>query len=157
LLVRPATPADARALAEVHVASWRAAYRGLVPDEVLVRLDVEERAERWRGWIEELIVLVAEEEGAVVGFVAAIGTTGEIPALYIAPGHFREGIGSRLLAAAHDALRAAGRSEAVLWVFAANDGARAFYAAHSYTADGAAAELHGQPTVRLTTALPQPL
>jgi len=39
--VRPAVPEAVPALAQVHVDSWRAAYRGLVPDErhpmVLVR------------------------------------------------------------------------------------------------------------------------
>jgi hypothetical protein len=33
--LRPATPADAPALARAHVASWRAAYRGILPDAVL--------------------------------------------------------------------------------------------------------------------------
>jgi len=42
-MIRPATPEDARAIAEVHVASWRYAYRGLLPDDVLDRLSVEER------------------------------------------------------------------------------------------------------------------
>ena len=38
--LREATPADAPALAAVQVASWRAAYRGLMPDGVLAGLSV---------------------------------------------------------------------------------------------------------------------
>jgi hypothetical protein len=34
-LIRPARPADAPALAAVHVATWRDAYAGLLPDEFL--------------------------------------------------------------------------------------------------------------------------
>ena len=40
--IRTATPEDARAIAEVHVASWRAAYRGVLPDTYLDRLSVDE-------------------------------------------------------------------------------------------------------------------
>ena len=45
--LRDATAADAHALATVHVASWRAAYRGLMPDEVLAGLSVPEREQLW--------------------------------------------------------------------------------------------------------------
>jgi len=47
--IRRATVDDVRAIAEVHVASWRAAYRGQLPDDVLAGLSVERRADMWRG------------------------------------------------------------------------------------------------------------
>ncbi|HNI60392.1 MAG TPA: GNAT family N-acetyltransferase, partial [Pseudomonadota bacterium] len=34
--VRPAGPDDAEAIARVHVETWRATYRGLVPDHYLL-------------------------------------------------------------------------------------------------------------------------
>ena len=43
LLVRVATFTDAREIAEVHVAGWKAAYRGMVPDELLDELTVDGR------------------------------------------------------------------------------------------------------------------
>ena len=46
--IRPATPADANALAKLHIDSWRAAYRGLVPDPHLASLDYDRRAQRFR-------------------------------------------------------------------------------------------------------------
>ena len=46
--VRAATPADAAAIAGVHVRSWQAAYRGIVPDEVLDGLSLPDREQRWR-------------------------------------------------------------------------------------------------------------
>ena len=46
--VRGATADDARAIAEVHVASWRWAYRGQVPDRILDELSVDEREAIWR-------------------------------------------------------------------------------------------------------------
>jgi CheY-like chemotaxis protein len=85
--VRDATSADARAIATVHVTSWRAAYRGLLPDRFLDRLSVDERAPTWRrridGRHDAEAVLVAERDGAVVGFLAAIP-------IYARPGWFFE-------------------------------------------------------------------
>lgn len=73
-LIRAAGLPDAPGIAEVHVRSWQAAYRGIVPDPILEGLDVEDRREmrksalseprpRTRRW-------VAEVDGRVVGFAA---------------------------------------------------------------------------------------
>ncbi|MEU6929538.1 hypothetical protein AB0A05_10295 [Streptomyces sp. NPDC046374] len=43
--IREAAPSDAAAVAAVHIRSWRAAYRGLVPDAYLDSLDVGERTD----------------------------------------------------------------------------------------------------------------
>jgi len=50
--VRCATLDDASYLAKIHVDSWRAAYRGLVPDTHLKSLDYDRRTEDFRKWIE---------------------------------------------------------------------------------------------------------
>ena len=136
MTIRTATIDDARAIADVHVASWLAAYRGLVPEAVLHALSVETRAVQWHGWLRagETRTLVA---GDVDGFVTFTETNGEIGALYVAPERVRRGIGSALIEAAHAALHAAGRDEAYLWVFELNAPARAFYAGHRYVPDGA--------------------
>jgi hypothetical protein len=71
--LRDATVADARSIAEVVVAAWRWAYRGLMPDAVLDGLSIDEREAMWRegltdpkpGWG----CLVAEGRGSIVGFV----------------------------------------------------------------------------------------
>ncbi len=47
MLLRPAEPADAMAVARVHVRSWQAAYRGLLPDAYLDGLRPEDRAARY--------------------------------------------------------------------------------------------------------------
>src|SRR5262245_29385455 len=123
LMIRPATSEDARAIAELHVASWRAGYKGLMPDAYLAELSVEDRVGLWETILVdgETTVLVAEEP--IAGFVAFNVEKGEIGALYVDPPRFRTGIGSALLAAAHE--RLADRPEVVLWVLEGNDGARA--------------------------------
>lgn len=47
ITVRHATANDAAAIAQVHVASWQAAYRGLLPEALLVSLSVERRQRHW--------------------------------------------------------------------------------------------------------------
>ena len=49
--VRNARSADAPGIAEVHVASWRAAYAGQLPDRFLRKLSVDERTRSWRSRI----------------------------------------------------------------------------------------------------------
>ena len=151
LTVRAATRDDAPAIAEIHVASWRAGYRGLVADEILAGLSVEQRRETWETIVGDgrTTVLVAGEPPA--GFVAFLADGGEIGAPYVDPERFRAGVGSALLEAAHEAIERAGRDEAVLWVLAGNEPAFAFYARHGYAPDGATApdESTGRERVRL--------
>jgi len=51
--LRRAVPDDARTMATVHIAAWRTAYRGLVPDTFLYALDHEQRSEQFRRFIAE--------------------------------------------------------------------------------------------------------
>ena len=72
-------------------------------------------------------VLVAETEGAVRGYLA-VNEDGLVPSLTVADGSRSRGIGSALIDEAKR-LRPSGLS---LWTFVANDGARRFYARHSF-------------------------
>ena len=47
VVIFPAGPADAEALARVHVQSWRETYRGLLPDAYLARMSEEAHARRF--------------------------------------------------------------------------------------------------------------
>lgn len=90
--VRRAELADARAIAEVHVRTWQAAYRHAFPAEVLDSLSVDDREDLARQllarWSE--VIWVAEAEGRIVGF-AAVGPSrteddsGELYAIYVLP------------------------------------------------------------------------
>jgi len=50
--IRMAQVEDAQGVAVVHIDTWRAAYQGLVTQEVLDALRVDTRAARWSRWIE---------------------------------------------------------------------------------------------------------
>jgi ribosomal protein S18 acetylase RimI-like enzyme len=144
--LRRAVPEDATAVAAVHVASWREAYRGIVAESFLDAMLVSDRAGRYtfgldgpddpRTWI----ALNAQD---IVGFVTTgpsrdenVVASGEIFALYVAPSYWRSGAGTLLMGKAEEELRAHSWQRAALWVLEANDQSRAFYEAQGWRADG---------------------
>lgn len=69
MIIRQAVFEDAAAIARVHVDSWRTAYKGVIKEEVLAGLSVEQRTTNWQRQLDPALdqtaVYVAEtEEGA---------------------------------------------------------------------------------------------
>jgi hypothetical protein len=136
-LIRPARPEDAPGIVRVHGDTWRAAYRGLVPDAFLEGFGREPDAvERRRRWLErpESVTLVAEEAGEVVGFAVGGRSRGgpaefdaELYALYVLPDRQGRGLGRSLLREFASAAGAKGFRSLVLWVLRDNASGRAFY------------------------------
>lgn len=148
--IRPARPADARAIAEIHVAGWRAAYRGHMPDDFLAALSVEQREEQRRRDLEsprspEQRTWVAEEDGRIVAFAitgpcrdADAGPgEGELFALYADPARWGTGAGRALMDHVRADFAARGIAALTLWVLDGNDRARRFYEKAGLAADGA--------------------
>ena len=137
--VRRATPEDARAIAEIQVETWRAAYVGLMPQETLDALDVDRRADAWHQWVvaDWSAQFLAERDGEAIGFVSAGPSrseegSGEIYAIYVRPGSWGTGAGLALMEAGV-AWLAERYSEAVLWVAEENPQARGFYERYGWT------------------------
>jgi ribosomal protein S18 acetylase RimI-like enzyme len=161
--VRRAVLDDAAAIAGVHVRTWQVAYRGLMPDEVLDGLSVEQREEIWRRAMtgeKSPAVYVAVERSAVVGFCAVAAPSrdddaddgvAELTAIYVDPDVWRAGVGRALMDAALTDLRADDWRWVTLWVLAENQHARAFYARFGLDPDGAEMtdEGSGETEVRL--------
>jgi GNAT superfamily N-acetyltransferase len=150
---RRAGPEDARTLAAIRVASWRAAYAGIVPDDTLAALDTEFEAERWTVILRDAAtkgqrtVFVTDPGGIVAGY-ACVGPyqseeakatpddpDGELMACYLDPDWWGSGAGDPLIAAAESALVELGHDVAGLWVFEENARARRFYARNGWEAD----------------------
>jgi ribosomal protein S18 acetylase RimI-like enzyme len=138
LIIRDAAPKDASGIATVQVLSWRAAYRGILPQEVLDKQSVDGRTERWHEILADLKshTLVAERADNVVGF-GSMGaardedtdpdTVGEVWALYALPDEWGQGVGRALWLAGEAHLRSRGYHSLILWVLEANERARRFY------------------------------
>lgn len=147
MIIRPATVADARGIAIVHVRSWQNAYRGLMPQPLLDVLDVDQRTSGWQRWFAEqpadVTALVAEHDGAIVG-MATCGTardndpvtSRELHGIYVLPEVYGTGVGHELISAVEQRLREAGHESAYLWVLEGNVRAANFYKRHGWHADG---------------------
>lgn len=156
--LRPATPLDALELTRAHVASWQAAYAGIVPDSFLKGFTVERRTERFRESLTrgDAETYAIEYDERIVGFLA-LGdcrdrdveqqTTGEIWGIYLLPSHWRRGIGKLACEHGEAMFASRNRSIVVLWVLEANRQARGFYEAMGYKLDG------GTKSVNLGTQL----
>jgi GNAT superfamily N-acetyltransferase len=140
--IRKAQPADADAIADAHVAAWRVAYRGIVPDTYLDSdAFADGRLAGWRRMLTETRspeqdqldeVLVPVLDGRVVGF-AHVGDErerdthqGELFGFYLHPDAWGSGAAATLIDACHTALRER-FSSALLWVLRENPRARRFY------------------------------
>ena len=147
--LRIAVPDDAPAIAKVHIDSWRSAYRGLVPDERLGKMDYTRESRRFHKSISEEaeIFYIAEGISGDAGFMA-LGAcrdsdvdqkaTGEIYAMYLLPEYWRKGIGRSMCREADLLFMYFAFSQVVLWVFQDNHRARRFYEAMGFISDGAA-------------------
>ncbi|WP_435121082.1 GNAT family N-acetyltransferase [Micromonospora tulbaghiae] len=182
--VRPARPEDAGEIARIQLATWRVAYRRILPRHVLDNLDEAYLARRWGAAVQEPPsgahrVLVAVEQAAqsyLVGFVAsgpadadalapdepaeALGSdVAAVTDLLVEPRWGRRGHGSRLLAAAVDHWRADGLTRAVAWAFDADAATRKFLGSTGWEPDGAARALDVDdmlvPQIRLHVAVPE--
>lgn len=135
--VRTATSRDVRAIAEIHVTVWQAAYKGLMADDHLAGLTAESRMPLWKEAVEygDPQVAVVCDGDAIVGFVGfdrsrdpkSKPTTGEIWAMYVRPEHWGKGAGLALWDAAREGLLEEDCTDVTLWVLLRNERALRFY------------------------------
>jgi ribosomal protein S18 acetylase RimI-like enzyme len=146
--IRRATADDAPVLAKVHVESWQAAYKGIVPDSHLERFTCQRREQAFReaiaAGLEETYLV--EEDSQPVGILTIgasrdadldVRVTGEIWGIYITPGYWRRGNGAAMVHEAERMLASRGCADVVLWVLEANTDARRFYEKMGFALDGA--------------------
>jgi ribosomal protein S18 acetylase RimI-like enzyme len=138
ITIRSANLADAPAIARIHMDSWRTTYRGLVSDEYLASLRLEDRITRWQQRLaqEGMFAYVAELEpgGEVVGFAFAgpsgsdnTDYPGELWSLHVAGPYQGTGFGRRLMSVVAKRLQSIGYNSMMLWVLTENTPARRFY------------------------------
>ena len=134
VLIRAATQDDAGSISRVHVESWRTTYRGIVPDQFLADLNVEERAVRWREVLRsDPYIFIAEQEGQIVGFISGGAIRepleecdAELFAIYLLAEVQGKGIGTSLLMELAKRLEADSFQRMAVWVLEAN-ASRGFY------------------------------
>jgi hypothetical protein len=134
--VRRATPDDAEAIERIRVETWRATYRGLLPDGLIdgLRANPDGRRERLRAPQGDQFVFVAEEGGEVVGYALGgpersgdAAHRGEVYAIYVLPAHQRRGLGRALIRESAREFAARGITSMLIWVLRENAIGRGFY------------------------------
>ncbi|MBA3541431.1 MAG: GNAT family N-acetyltransferase [Deltaproteobacteria bacterium] len=139
--IREAKPGDAVGIARAHTESWRSSYRGILPDTVLDRIDVGQRAASRSRILQDpsIVQLVAYDTTHldIVGFCDAgesrrrgiAPQLGEIYAIYLVHHAKRHGLGREIFENTTSILRARGLPSLIIWVLEHNHHARRFYEA----------------------------
>lgn len=148
--IKIATPENAPAVARIHVASWQAAYQGLMPQDYLDKLSVETRENMWQkafanpGIATNLVVLDPQDRvqafcvfGPARDVDLETQLIGELVAIYVHPDHWYQGIGTALLKQVFTHARQAGWKQVALWVLHGNQPARRFYEREGFRTDSA--------------------
>jgi GNAT superfamily N-acetyltransferase len=129
ITLRPYRDDDVDAVVSVWWDSWHSIRSGLRHPHP---------ASRWRArWRDEIVprqqVVVATDDGEVIGFAAADVAARVLTQIFIAPARKRQGIGGRLFAWARESMP----SGFILHTLVDNVGSRAFYERHGLVAGDA--------------------
>lgn len=133
--IRAATIDDCEAILRVNIDSWRWAYQGIVPSEMLPNAeDLPDRARRMReNWNDEDPRFVVEIEGAIAGYsfgklaCRLADFESEIEALYTHPDVARKGVGKALFNHSEHLFREAGKKNLAIHTLEGNAIGRGFY------------------------------
>ena len=138
MTIRPASVADAEAIASLHAASWQIAYRGILRDDFLAGPVLANRRELWSTRFlglppQDQIIVVDDCAGEIRGFACAFLNADPdwgalLDNLHVAPNLKGKGLGRVLMS--EIATRVLGHnsgSRLHLWAYERNLGARRFY------------------------------
>jgi L-amino acid N-acyltransferase YncA len=167
--VRKAELRDVPAMAAIHVAAWERTYRGVLEDEIIDERTVELRT---RVWTEKLsdpppreVVLVAEVEDGVAGFITGIPSPYEdqdpervinLNILYLDPEKERKGVAAALYEAFLHAVEELGYEEVEGQLIPENKLSWHFFIEQrGFRRDGYESESTGHTEWRVRQALPE--
>lgn len=132
---------DRNAISHVYEESWKAAYKGIVPQSYLESIE----SGRWAKALDnpEWHSLIMLDGDRIVGTSAYCASRfedmkdfGEIISIYFLPEYFGRGYGKKLLQAAINGLSQMGYTDIFLWVLEDNIRARRFYEHYGFVASG---------------------
>lgn len=130
MIVRRAEKEDVRQISEILVEDWKTAYRGIIDDDFLDSMSVEQRYEievkRYQKY------LVATDGKEILGYAwlePAEDETAdcEIIALYVRYAKRNHGIGKLLMQHAFSYFREIGKKRMIIWCLKENEASRRFY------------------------------
>jgi len=148
IVVRVPNPDDAIRMAEVHIAAWRHAYAGVMPDDFLAGLDHGRLTANWRRDLANPPDGTTNMVGELDGRIEAISVVGpfrdraddddpdgELWMINCHPDAFGSGVATEVHRWALQQLGRDGHRRAALWVVEQNPRARRFYQREGWELD----------------------
>ena len=136
---------------EIGFLAWQMAYKGIVPDSILINNTAQKRADKLRNIfparLEEYYLCKADNTSvgyAVIGPPQDDGLpadVGEIHSIYFLPHAWGHGYATQAMTFCLSRLAALGYTTIILWVFEDNRRARRFYEKHGFQFTGQRKEL----------------
>lgn len=137
---------DERTLAFIQTESWKSAFRGILSEEELIRCtSLAKTANMYQRLLEQQIgygyILEVQGKPHCIAWWNATREKdmpgyAELLCIHSLPGNWRKGYGSRMMEAVLRDMAMAGYRNVMLWVFEANERARAFYEAMGFVTRG---------------------
>lgn len=135
LVIRKVKYEDIEQIVDINIKDWKKVYKGIIDDEILDNLNREEKIKKWREHYNIGNVIVAEENGTILGYcryddnVVYENTDidSEIIAIYVDCDKLGNGIGKKLVEYVKTDLKNKNKTKMVIWCLEKNQNARKFY------------------------------
>lgn len=137
IMIRTLTTEDVLSAAEIRVSGWKNAYKGIIDDEHLDSLSIEEQTKKFEKCVGNDNFIVAIYDGKVVGFCRFVYDNSfspnidyvdcELTAIYVHPDFKGKGIGSKLFQYVLDRFNNQNKTTMILWCLADNINSIKFY------------------------------
>ena len=131
ILVRKVKYEDIEQIVDINMKDWKKEYRGIIDDEILDNLNRNEKIKKWREHYTVGNVIVAEENGVVLGYckyddnVVSKNTDidSEIIAIYVDCDKLGRGVGRKLVEYVMNDLRNKNKNKMIIWCLEKNENA----------------------------------
>lgn len=126
---------DIEKIVDINIKDWKKVYKGIIDDNTLNNLNKNEKIEKWRKIYDKDNVIVAEEEGIVLGYCRYSSNVkyentsidSEILAIYVDYDSIGQGTGRKLMEYVISDLKEKGKKKMILWCLEENKIGRGFY------------------------------
>lgn len=147
MIIRPAKFDDARRITEIHVETWKEAYKNQIPQDFLNRMNIsDKRIHVWEDIINNSkdITLLSLDNNIITGFCSfgenrdgdLDNDIAELKAIYVHPGYWYMGYGKALCQSCFDDCIAQEKTAISLWVLSTNNMTIQFYKSVGLIPDG---------------------
>lgn len=137
IVIRNIKKEDIEAVVDIQISGWKTAYKGIVDDNTLNRMNRDEKIEIRKKDYNQNGFIVAELNKKVVGFCRYIDTnnfTKDVPdidcellSIYVKPELKFKGIGTKLFKSVVNEFKNKNKKKMIIWCLKDNEPSKKFY------------------------------